>query len=124
MCWREWRKDFAPRGESDTFGDTQSARADSAPTPAARDGAYPTEDILNTSHSPQFAPTARPGAETNQSFRITEIIDFYLPAPPSNSHPEVSGPARAIAWPLRFFYFVSATLQGSYSLAGCRKGRG
>lgn len=77
---------------------------------------------MNTSHSPSCAPPASwPPVPINQ-VRISKNAGFYLPAPPSNSHPEVSGPARrATAAP--FLYFVSAALQASCSLRRMPKGR-
>lgn len=60
-------KTLSPPGESDTSGDTQSARADSAPTPSCGTARITSKRKLNTPHSPQFAPFQHGGPRLNQS---------------------------------------------------------
>lgn len=90
-------KTLSPRGESSLPGDTQSARADSAPTPSCGTARITSKRKLNTPHSPQLAPppASRPPRPINQR-RIIRNSGFYLPTPKSNSHPEVSLPRRVI----------------------------
>lgn len=88
----EWRGDFASRAIRSTLGDTQvCARA--IPLQTVRNGAD--RELLRIEYVPfhifcaHCAPLSR-RPTSNQSVRISRNIDFYLPTPTSNSHPEVS----------------------------------
>lgn len=87
-------KTLPSSGESSTSGDTQSARADSAPTPSCGTARITSKRKLNTPHSPNLRPSSTAARDSINHVCITEIIDFYLPTPESNSHPEVSLPRR------------------------------
>lgn len=97
VYWWGVAKRLCPPGESSLPGDTQSARADSAPTPSCGTARITSKRKLNTPHSPQLAPppASRPPRPINQR-RIIRNSGFYLPTPESNSHPEVSLPRRVI----------------------------
>ena len=68
---RSGEKTLSPPGESSLPGDTQSARADSAPTPSCGTARIATERKLNTPHSPQFAP---PPARRPETQSITSVL--------------------------------------------------
>ena len=69
-------KTLSPPGESSLPGDTQSARADSAPTPSCGTARIATERKLNTPHSPNLRP-ARPGQSIGRV--LSEIAVFICP---------------------------------------------
>ena len=89
VYWRGVAKRLCPRRAYLTVLAKSSARADSAPTPAVRVGAYRHNWQIKYVPFPTICalPASRRRDPINQVC-ITEIIDFYLPTLESNSHPK------------------------------------
>ena len=116
-------KTLPSRGESSTSGDTQSARADSAPTPSCGTARIAIDGKLNTPHSPKLRPSSTAARDSINHVCITEIIDFYLPTPESNSHPEVRLPRRClIPTPWLLFRVICYTTKFLFLTADAERG--
>ena len=91
-----------PPGESSTFGDTQSARADSAPTPSRGTARIAIDGKLNTPHSPICAQRGPP--PINRA-RIGGTAVFIFPL--RHLIPTPKSAFGGQLFPPHCFYFVS-----------------
>lgn len=107
VYWRGVAKRLCPRRAYLTVLAKSSARADSAPTPAVRDGAYHTGRHFKYVPFPTVCADCAPsGRDPINQPRIIRNTGFYLPTPTTKSHTKVSLPsARAIDCATPFLLF-------------------